>query len=520
MILGLAGIVLALLVVLPFRTVDFTRSDGVVVKLPAPDRLNHTSDTWDYLQIAREIYRSHSYESLFTYVPFLPDWEGSAREERGRFPVLWRQPGFPLLVAGAFALRGEADPGVLCWIQAMAIVLLPLVTYALALSIVAPPWAFAAALWTLLVPLGLSPSSPLVATTWFAVIAGLLAASILRSTRAWIVAVSGVLLGLAIAFRLEAWFLVPGLLLMLWMGRPSRRSLHTILLLGVAALVLVPWTRCRAQCAGETFTLTSLLYHDTDAFPGWTSSRTLAVRELSAIGFVTDHFGDVMKKTVLNLLRYGRDLVVLPSPFLAPFVWLAFLRPPAAPSSRAFVMGTLLMACVLVVALAPLEYSPRFIAVLVPFFAITAALGMERFVRHRRILIVGATVIGVLFMSGALVGRGTDGTARLAALDLNEVMRQPATASIALCDTPTIYAWIWDGRAVWTPVAEDVEKVLDLLEPFDLFAIFTRAGGHGDGLEPDIVGGYLRAGLKADTSELPIIMYESSPAETHQGTSP
>ena len=510
-VLVLAGIVVALLVVLPFRTVDFTRSDGVVVKLPAPDRLNHTSDTWDYLQIAREIYRSHRYESLFTYVPFLPDWDAS----RPRFPVLWRQPGFPLLIAGGFALRGGADPDVLPWIQGAAILFLPLVTYVLALTVLVPAWAFAAALWTLLIPLVLSPASPFVATTWFAVLAGLLASCLMRASRTWIVVLCGALLGLAIAFRLETWFLLPGLLFMVWLGRPSRRLLHTIVLLGVAALVLAPWTRCRAQCAGETFTLTSLLYHDTDTFPGWTSSRTLAVRELSTLSFVTDHFGEVMKKSVLNLLRYGRDLVLLPSPFLAPFVWVTVLRQPKDPLRRSFVLGTALMAFVLVLALAPLEYSPRFIAALMPFFAITATLGMERFVRHRRILIIGATVVGVLLLSGALVRRSTDGTARVAAEDLNEVVKLPRHFSgIMLCDAPTVYAWIWSHPAVWTPVPEDVQKVRELLEDFRTFAIFTRAGGRGDGLAPDTVERYLDAGLMATRMEPPLVMYWPPPSRS------
>jgi len=169
----------------------------------------------------------------------------------------------------------------------------------------------------------------------------------------------------------------------------------------------------------------------------------------------------------------------------------------------------------MVLALAPLEYSPRFIAVLMPFLAVTATLGMQRFVRHRRILFVGASVVGLLVMGGALLRRPADGTARLAAEDLNDVLKAPAESVrragwpaipwIAFCDAPTIYAWIWNSPAVWTPLPEDVPKLRCLLGP-DTVAIFTRAGGHGDGLAPDTIDKYFQAGLEADRVEPPLLM--------------
>jgi|GEM_PF-1129110 len=515
----MAGLILALWVVLPFRSVSFTRSDGVVVKLPAPDRLDHTSDTWDYLQIAREIYRSHRFESLFTYVPFLPDWHPSSDPVRvgsiERFPVLWRQPGFPLLIAGAFAFRGAPDPDVLLWIQGLAIFLLPLATYFLARAVLSSGWALVAGFLTLLCPLASSPSSPFVATTWFAVILAFLAGCLLRTDRVLMAVVSGVLLGIAIAFRLETWMLVPGLMLMFWLARSPHPVRDTLVMLGAAAVVLIPWTRCRAQCGGETFTLTSLLYHATDSFPEWTSSRTLAVRDLSPLGFVTQHFGEVAKKCGLDILRYGRDLVLFPSPLLAPLVWLAVLRPPADARSRAFVIGAVVAAIILVLALSPLEYSPRFLAVVVPLFTVTAVITLSRFVRYRRELVIAASVVGILLIGSSLLRRSANGTGRIAVDDLDHLISQArwpmATGYdhypwIVLSDAPTIYAWVWEGRAVWAPLPEDVPRVRWLLRDFDTVALFTRASGHADGITRDTINKYFATGAVAKTNEPPILM--------------
>jgi hypothetical protein len=507
----LAGLVVALLVVLPFRSVPFTRLDGVVVKLPAPDRLNHTSDTWDYLQIAREIYRSHRYESLFTYVPFLPDWHpGLTTWPPEEFPVLWRQPGYPLLIAGAFAVCGRPDPDVLLWLQAAAIVVLPLATYLLGLACLRPGWACCAGFWALLAPLAVSPASPFVATTWFAGIVALLAAALVRSTRIGVVAVAGVLLGIAVAFRFETWMLLPGLLLMFWLGGYMRRGVATIVLLAIAIAVVIPWYRLRAQCAGETFTLSSLLYHDTHAFPGWTSSRTLAVRDLTPLGFLRAHPGDVLAKTGFNLLRYGRDLALAPSPFLAPLVWIAMLRRPGTARPRALLLGTALATLGLVLALAPLEYSPRFLGPLVPLFAVSASWAMSRLPRYRRGLAVTATAIGLVVTIVALSDRTHQGTARVAAEDLNRLMTQPEAQEVRggggllLCDAPTLYAWIWEGLAVWTPLPDDIPKVLRELNAPRILALFTRAGGHGDGLARNTVEEYVNRGGIASGRQPPL----------------
>jgi len=495
----------------------------MVVKLPAPDRLDHTSDTWDYLQIARELYVSHRFESLFTYVPFLPDWEGD-----GGFPVLWRQPGFPWLIAGAFAIRGRADPDMLLWIQGAAVLLLPLATYVLARRFLTPGWAFVAGCWALLSPVALAPKSPLVATTWFAVIIAFLAALLVSSNRWWLALLSGTVLALAVLFRFETWMLLPGLLLMSWLAAPSGRTQRTLLFLSTAGILLVPWFSLRTQCAGEGFTLTSLLYHDTHAFPGWTSSRTLSVRDITPLQFVAQHFGDVAQKTVVDVLRYGRDLTLFPSPFLAPFVWLAVLRPPVEQRSRALVLGTILAAITLVLLLSPLEYSSRFLAVFAPLFTVVAVISISRFVRYRREIVIGASLVGMLLLGSSLLGRTTNGTSRIAAEDMNRLIAginsPPSLGSgfpgIVLSDAPTIYAWIWEGQAVWAPLPEDLPRVLKLLDEFGTTAVFTRAAGRGDGITPDTIEKYFLANGVVDKTTKPPLFLTWPPTLRGQGTYP
>ena len=109
----------------------------------------------------------------------------------------------------------------------------------------------------------------------------------------------------------------------------------------------MPWQLRLLVLTGDPFyNVTSLVFHDTPAFPGWESSRTLDVRGLAVLGFVVEYAGDMAAKTGLNLARFLRDLVFLPSPFLAPLLWSVVIRPPREPNQRAFVRGGVVAAAV------------------------------------------------------------------------------------------------------------------------------------------------------------------------------
>jgi hypothetical protein len=151
------------------------------------------------------------------------------------------------------------------------------------------------------------------------------------------------------------------------------------------------------------------------------------------------------------------------------------------------------------------------LAVLVPCFAVGAALGISRSGRHAKVLAGAATFVGLVFLIGTLAGRKENGTALLAAEDLNRIMATPsgalviATDTVTLADAPTIYAWIWDRPTVWTPVSRDLPEIRALL-PGRSSALFTRAAGRGDDLPPSIVAEYVGMGGKASAPAAPLIV--------------
>jgi hypothetical protein len=268
----------------------------------------------------------------------------------------------------------------------------------------------------------------------------------------------------------------------------------------VGALVTIPWHLRLAHITGDAFyNASSLLYHDVGPFPGWAASRTLAVRDMQPWTFLGTHGSAVGEKTLVNLARYVRDLVLLPSPLLPPLALLALLRPSREPRARGLVFGGAAMLACLVLFLAPLQYAGRFLAALVPFLAVGAGLTLFRMPRFRRSLALLATLLGVITLAGARTqtSAGEEGAARVAAGDLVRLVARPEAAplragAVALTDAPTIYAWIWDRPAVWAPVPEDLARVREIL-PASV-GLFTCARKANDPLEGDLIERYVEEG--------------------------
>jgi hypothetical protein len=370
--------------------------------------------------------------------------------------------------------------------------------YALGRAVLTPGWAFLAALWSLLCPMAVGVREPLVVTTLFTAWSAALFAVALRARGVPALLGLGVLAGLGVLLRFETWLLVPALATAYLLGGSGRPRARFALVLAVAVLVTVPWLWRNALVTGHPFfNASSLIYHATDPFPGWTSSRTLQILDTTPLAFVAEHPGTVLQKTAINLARYARDLLLLPSAALAPFVWLAFLRPPAGRRERGVLATLAAVAIVLVGVFSPLEYAPRFLAPLVPLMTVAAAMSLSRLPVSRRFFTAGVTVISAAILGVFILGRAPEGTASLAVRDLEHLVPGAVEleTGVALADSPTLYAWIWDRPAVWLPVPEDVARVRALI-PGEEVALFTCALGGSDGMGPETREAYLAQGRR------------------------
>jgi len=118
-------------------------------------------------------------------------------------------------------------------------------------------------------------------------------------------------------------------------------------------------------------------------------------------------------------------------------------------------------------------------------------------------------VVGGVLLSVFLLTREESGTARVAADDLNVLMAESKARpllenTVALSDSPTIYAWIWQRPAVWSPVSRNLTAIHEMLPA--TIAQFTRAGARGNVLEDSLIQDYLAEGWVASGPELPFLV--------------
>lgn len=428
-----------------------------------PDGVPRWSDMWDYLQLARQLYQGHGFSSLFTYPIFLPLGDGAAG-----FPLLWRPPGFPLLVAALFPLGGGPFSGAPLVLQVAGYALAVLGTYLLALEFVEARWALLAALVVALSPDVLGVAEPGIATALYTagLTFGFLLATRAHGRRA--AALTGGLFGLLMLLRGETLLLLPALTWMLWAGERGDR--HARIWACVAALVAVqiPWfVRLWLVTGRPFFSPSSLLYIDTAAFPGWESSRRLDMLAQSPVRWALGHLGMVGAKGLRNLFHYLRQALLMPLPALAPFVWAATGRLTGVGKSSAYCAAVLIGLGCFVFLLAPLEYAPRLLHPFIPLLAVVGVILLARFrelrtidgqpmLSARPVAFVAAAVVALAlleFVAGVVAAR-------------REWPREiPAPPRVTLAadawylgDYPTWYAWHLGRRFVWLPVADDLPR--------------------------------------------------------------
>jgi hypothetical protein len=347
-----------------------------------PDIVPPYSDVWDYLQLGRQVATGQGFTSLFTYPLFLP-WSGDASPADGHFPLLWRPPAYPLLVAAGFALTGGPSTWAPVVLQVLGYLLAILATYLLVLEFTGHRWALLAGLVVALSPPIIGLEEPGIATTLYGALLVFAVRAVLRADTRGKAAWAGAFFGLLSLLRGEAVLFYPAMMWLLWAGDRGDRERRIWLFLGAAVVVTVPWVVRTWVVSGRPFFGTSsLLFLDTREFPAWTSSRSVDTLSRSALLWALSEPVQVGWKALKNLYHYLAHALLLPLPALAPFVWAAAGRLTRIGRESAWCGAVLIALGLTIVVLSPLEYAPRFLNPFIPLLAVLGVILLDR-IRER-----------------------------------------------------------------------------------------------------------------------------------------
>jgi 4-amino-4-deoxy-L-arabinose transferase-like glycosyltransferase len=343
-----------------------------------PEVVPPYSDTWDYLQLGRQIATGQGFTSLFSYPLFLP-WSGDSSPADGHFPLLWRPPIYPMLVAGSFALTGGPSAWAPVLLQALGYLLAILATYLLVLEFTGRRWALLGGLVVALSPPLIGLEEPGIATTLYGALLVFAVRAVLRADTRGKAALAGATFGLLALLRGEAVLFLPAMMWLLWAGDRGDRERRIWLFLVAAVLVSVPWILRTWIVSGRPFFGTSsLLFIETTDFPAWTSSRSVDTLSRSALLWALSEPVQVGWKSLKNLYHYLTQALLLPLPALAPFVWAAAGRLTRVGRESAWCSAILIALGLTILVLSPLEYAPRLLVPFIPLLTVVGIILLDR----------------------------------------------------------------------------------------------------------------------------------------------
>lgn len=433
-----------------------------------PEIIPGYSDFWDYLQLGRQLAGGHGFTSLFTYPIFLP-WSGAVADGGlDAFPMLWRPPLYPAMVASGLLLSDGSVWAPIA-INILAHLAAVLATYALALEFTGRRWALLSGLVVALSPELMGLDEPGLATTPYTALLVLAVRAVLKSDGRSRAGAAGVAFGLLMLMRGEALLILPAMIWLLWAGERGDRERRIWSFLILAIVVTIPWTIRNWMVTGRPFFgSSSLLFLDTHDYPGWISSRMTVLLDRSALLWALSNPDQVSWKALKNLYHFLVQALLLPLAALAPFVWTAAGRLARVGRESAYCASVLIALGLTILALAPLEYSPRFLYPFIPLLTVVGVIILGRMreqigegqgVRYSRrpVQWVAAAVItlaALQFLGGLRDARhqrtawaGEFGP--LKETNWSDVTTATPSGVTIEADYPAYYAWKTGRRFLW-----------------------------------------------------------------------
>lgn len=289
--------------------------------------------------------------------------------------------------------------------------------------------------------------------------------------RLWLLAGVGALLGLVYLTK-DVWavLLVPVLVYVYFAVERRRRWVSLGLVLGVCALVILPWCLRTAQLTGNPFF--SWRWYETAmetmTNPGNTLYRTYRADIQSPLTFVVYHPVEVYNKLHQGVMTLYGVLATLSGPFALGFFVVAILVPlgnSATERLRYVLYATYIL---LFIVLCWVKPSPRLIYPMGPmvaligaalFFRVLTPLTSRYAPREQARYQAWGVALFVLLQAVPLLGNlaNRDRPGIRATAEVEEACRQVAdlTSGVIVSDVPWLTAWYAERTSVWLPRSWD-----------------------------------------------------------------
>lgn len=463
----------------------------------AEEKMYPFSDTYDYCQMARELYYKNGFTSKYTHPAALRSYK-----VKDKFYNLWRQPLYPLLLSWAFLVSGNLTITVASYLNGLIFIATAVLIYQFSKVIFNNIHSALLSVFIYVTSLsaldnsvwGLSETLFIFLITLSLFFVYLTASRHSRRLIYFYVTLAGIFTGLAWLTRLETVIFLPSILFYGFGNtkttsnltnnncvlKRKRASLALIFLI-IVFLIQAPWWRRNYLITGNPFyTVNKELFATfTPEYPSWIRFRAVEVSES-----VRDYifrapdiiFWKTLKCSILNLI-YILSLHWPLSPFLIILIaGLRFSHTSLESDRRKLETFLLTSIGLFILGISFFSSEARFFLVFLPLITIVVSeeiVGLISFVRKSvkrarpRYLLIAGLLVWFLTPYLAAIEDGIHRFLKkervcgsIDSLENYEYLRNNThLETVFISDVAAKLAWYTDRKSIWLPIFADLPKI-------------------------------------------------------------
>ncbi len=433
-----------------------------------PDTFSPLGDIWDYAQQGRQLVRGEGFSSQFTY-PIL------MKQDAGHVPYsnLWRPPGYPWLASMAFRISGNFNLSSLILLGCLFYILTAGLMVRIVEEWIDTSYGWLAGLAWLLAPAVQGSAFSGLSEPVYSFLVALLGYQVIIGTRqGWApirTGVLGVLTGIAWLTRTETIFLIPVLLVYLFinLSKEIRWKLLGLYLLTLVLTMSPWWIRNMMVTGHPLFNMSYDLWGMfTPTWPGW-----YRFRMVTDSGFPIGHWEEVLFKWGKQLLLNLKFIMSIHA-FLVPLAVIGFFVTRLEWKKTHPGVWILPALGLSWLGLSLTEPGLRFFLGLAPLVMALGTVYLIRLVQWAGKATIIKTMSWVMMVIVGFSVPILEVTLGDKPQNQSQIMKpmwltegqlpQIARTGVLITDTPDFVAWYGDHRTVWLPRKDDLPTLLKM----------------------------------------------------------